>query len=88
MPLRVDALPYKCIVGAERIGVVDEQYVIHRGNGKTLMIDIQYTLKEKQWRNEIVMRFGCCQYLTELSFTVVEKPEFTKCQCSSGGLYC
>lgn len=82
-----DVLPFRCVVGAGRIAVVDEQWVVHESGGKTLKIDGAQVRRERTMRNEIVERFGCCEALREVRG--FSKPSLLKCQCDEpSGMYC
>jgi hypothetical protein len=94
----VDTLPLQCILGARKVAFLDGM-VVHHGDTKnhvnarekTLKIDVTYTLKEKLWRTDAIAQYGCCPYMRgvkELYGKKEEKPEFFKCACDSGGLYC
>ena len=82
-----DVIPYTCVASARKIAVIDEQYVIHKQRGKTLHIDFKQTLKEKEMRNQIVRRFGCCSTLKSLP-KGSPRPSLQKCQCTADGMYC
>ena len=78
---------------AREIGVIHDQAVLHVGGtaGKTLVVT-DYINQEKQWRNEINVGYGCCDYLDRIRPTVVDQRDgpiaFTKCRCDLPGDQC
>ena len=95
----VDTLPLGCILGVQdRIALLDSMVVSHgakdpkkNNQGKTLRVDVAYTLSEKSWRGSAIAQYGCCDYMQKMRKKYMkeeDKTEFFKCKCTSGGLYC
>ena len=95
----VDTLPFQCVIGAERLALLDSMVVHHSGKekqkkgyakvGKTLSVNRRYTIKEKHWRDQIIQKYHCCDYM-KLAKLVYhdENPEFFKCHCNADGFRC